>query len=210
MNKVMKLNIGSLKDIFIKTLSEIATNKNKILFMLVFIIGLFFGKTLYLNNYEYLNTLFSKCFVFMSDSRLAIGLCILFLLNTGLLIISFFNGFNALGLPIITVIPSVFGVVLGAVTSCLYAEFYLNGVFFAVLSIIPFSLISALFIIASCNSSVRLSSKTAKSVLFGEATSGGEVKSFLISHLIMLAVILISSLLQFLLISKLSEKLLII
>ncbi len=204
----MRVSTGTVKEIFAKAINEVIVNKNKLLFMLLFVMGLFLGKTLYINNCDHFSNIISEYFDFISASKLSTGLLILFALNASLPVIAFFNGFNALGLPVITVIPSIFGVISGAVISCLYAEFNLNGVFFSVISILPFSVVAVLFIIASCNSSIRLSCKTAKSVLFGESTNRGEVRSFLISHLIMLGIILICSLLQFLLISKLTEKLL--
>ncbi len=205
----MRVNTGTLKEAFTKSANEVIANKNKLLFMLLFILGLFFGKTLYLNNTLSFGNLISEFFGFITASKLSSGLAVLFALNALLPVITFFNGFNALGLPVITIIPSIFGVVSGAVISYLYAQYNLNGVFFSVISIIPFSVVAVLFVIASCNSSLKLSCKTAKSVLLGESTNRGEVRSFLISHLIMLVVILVSSFLQFLLISKLAEKLLV-
>lgn len=204
----MRFNTGTLRDIFAKTSSEIINNKNKLLFMLIFIIGLYLGKVLYLNNYEYLSSLISECFVFISGAGFTVGLAVLFALNAALPVISFFNGFNALGLPVITIIPPVCGILWGTVISCLYAKFNLNGVFYSILSIIPFTVVAVLFLISSCSSSIGLSSKTAKSVILGEPASRGEVRSFLFSHLIMLGIVLLCSLLQFLLIGKLTEKLL--
>ena len=191
-------------------MENIIINRKKLLFCFIFVFGLWFGTAQYIKNSEFFNIIAVKSFNYLTESNYLKSFILLSFINLLIINIAFFSGFNALGLPIILISPFCYGTFTGVVNSWLFVSNKINGVFYSLINIIPFALITSIFIFITCSSSFYFSSKSAKALIFGEATGRGEVKQFLIKHIMISVVILIISFLQTFLIIKLTEKLIIV
>ena len=195
------LNIRELKqkgDIYKNT---IYSNRIKLLIIGIFLIGLWLGTILSIKN-SYISEFVKNSLNYLINSEYIKSLKVLTLVKSGVILAVFISGFSACGLVTSIGLPCVYGIVFGAVNSYIYSNYKLNGVFFTLIIIIPFAVVTALLITALSDNAVNLTKKVMKSLAFGEEGKRGEAKLYIYTGLIVTAVECVLTLLQSFLLSK--------
>ena len=201
MSQNIMLNIRELKqkgDIYKNT---IYSNRIKLLIIGIFLIGLWLGTILSIKN-SYVSEFVKNSLNYLINSDYIKSLKVLALVKSGAILAVFISGFSACGLVTSIGLPCVYGIVFGAVNSYIYSNYKLNGVFFTLIIIIPFAVVTALLITALSDNAVNLTKKVMKSLAFGEAGKRGEAKLYFYTGLIVTAVECVLTLLQSFLLSK--------
>lgn len=203
----MMLNLNSVKTIINNNIKNIIINRTKLFFCVIFIFGLWLGVDQYLKNISYFDKIIINCINYITENSYLKSVILISMINLLIINTAFFSGFNCLGLPIIIISPLLYGILIGIINSWLFISNKINGVFYSSINIIPFALIISILIFITCSNSFDLSKKSVKGLIYGEQTGRGEIKNIFINHLIVSAVIIITSSLQTLLIIKLTDKL---
>ncbi len=195
------LNIRELKqkgDIYKNT---IYSNRIKLLIIAIFLTGLWLGTILCIKN-SYISAFIKNSMDYLINSDYIKSLRILTLLKSGAIIAIFISGFSACGLVTSIGLPCVYGIICGAVNSYIYSNYKLNGVFFTLIIIVPFAVVTTLLITTLSDNAVNLTKKVMKSLAFGEASKRGETKLYAYTGLIVVAIECVLALLQSFLLSK--------
>lgn len=201
MHQNLMLNIRELKqkgDIYKNT---IYSNRIKLLIIGIFLAGLWLGTMLVIKN-GYINNFIKNGINYLINSDYIKTLKVIAVLNSGAILVVFISGFSACGLVTSIGLPCVYGIICGAANSYIYSNYKLNGVFFTLIIIIPFAVVTTLLITALSDSAVNLTKKVMKSLAFGEAGKRGEVKLYFYTGGIVIIVECVSALLQSFLITK--------
>ncbi len=209
MKKSLTLNLKELKTYTSEWLEEIIKNRRKLMLTVLSVFGLWYGTRLYINYsaniIEVLNRLIQP---FINHLTLK-SFVVLLILNLMPVLLSFLSGFFVFGMPLSMVSPCISGALTGAVNAWIFSTYRLNGVFFSLLSIIPFAIVTTIMLLVSCNESIILSGQLSKSVFLKETGERGEVKDFFIRHIIIMAVTVAVTFLQVITITNLCGKLLV-
>ena len=208
MTKTVVFNAKYFKNFVLDFLHQAINNRIKILLSVLLIFGIWCGTSIYISNSTVVSELLSNFFGNMAEKGLIKTFLLLMLINCSLILTVFFSGFSAMGLPLILICPCTVGLITGVVNAWLFNTFKLNGVFFSLTVIIPFSLIEAVMLVFLCNESLAQSSKIVKAVFFSQTSERGEVKGFVIRHTVIAALAAISALVQSLLVVNMTGKLL--
>ncbi len=125
--------------------------------------------------------------------------CNAFLIAFFVIFAVFILGFCAVGVPIIWLIPFLFGIFCGGVVTCLFCQNGISGLLFSILINIPCYAITAATLIKCCCESSKLSIDLF-GVILGEGAAcnknKGLLKDYLIFFLVMCIPIIIASLLK--------------
>ncbi len=210
MTKTLTLNVGNLRSFFNRTIKEIMNNKRKLILMCLLVFGLWCGTRIYVSYSEILSAAVENALIRINDFGLAKTIIIMLSVNSIMIISIVFIGFFALGMPLAAALPCAFGITTGIVNSFLFNYYKLNGVFFSLITIIPFCVVISLFLIIMCDESIMLSGRVAGAIFLSEQTGRGEVKTYFIKGLIVLLLTAIIIAIQAFLVVKLNTKLLIV
>ena len=210
MKKAMTVNLKDIKTVTSDFLEKIIKNRRKLILTVLSVFGLWCGTKIYITEPEMVSNYLSNYTETIAQQHLTKAYIILLIINILPIVISMKNGFYALGSPIIMLCPCLSGILTGVINAWTFNNFRLNGVFFSLLSIIPFAVITMIININSSNESLDLSKVIAESLLLNKTNSRGEVKGFLIKQTVTIAIISILTLLQTIIIRVLADKLLFI
>ncbi len=207
MHKNITLNFKEIRSRSFDIVKSFRENTDKVLLILLLIVGIRLGAMMYSENCE-LADYAVKSFNYVLKSAFKEAFLIFAGINGITLIIIIISGFSACGLPASLGLPCVYGIVCSVVISCAYNVYKINGVFFALILIVPFAVLISILMIGISNDSIDLSKKIISAIGFGDVSGRGEVKAFLIKGAAAMAITLIASLIQSLLIIKIGEKIL--
>lgn len=207
MPKNLMLNFKDLKQKSVDYKSIFHENHTRILIIALYLIGIWAGTMLYKNNYD-ISSLTLKGINYIFNSDLLKIFALLMLIKTGSALLVFLCGFSACGMPLIIGLPCIYGIICGLINSCIYQTYKLNGVFFSLIIIVPFAVITSLAITALADNSLNLSKQIVKILALGEAGKRGDVKKYIIYGVIITAGLCITQFIQAILILKPGEMIL--
>ncbi len=180
-------------------------NINKInwllyLLVILFFVGLVFGSMYAKNTDNFLINKLTDFYLNYLNSKSSLPLFSIFL-NTLLIISSviiflFFTGLCAIGVPIVAVIPSVIGFLIGIISGYIYETFLLKGLGYCGIIIFPTAAIAVGAIILSCKDSINMSKTMLGLLVNRRAQSEAEFKSYCIKFLIYIVISVFSAVLQ--------------
>lgn len=204
MQKNITLNIRDLKIKGDDFKNSLYTNQIRILIVLIYLAGLWLGTMLYIKNNSVSNIAQSSLDYLINADYIKI-FSILVAAKAGTIATIFISGFSACGLLPCIGLPCIFGIICGTLNSCIYSSYRLNGVFFSLIIIIPFAVVTSLLITALSDNAINLSKQLMKSLALGEGGKRGEAKTYIYSGVIIIIIECVIDLLQAFLISKAGE-----
>ncbi len=210
MKKALTVNLKDTKIIVLNSFEKIIKNRRKLILTVLSVFGIWCGTKIYTTEPATICKYLSAYAEIMTQQHITEAYIILLVINILPIIITITNGFFAFGTPIITISPYLSGVFIGIINAWSFNVYRLNGVFFSLLSVIPFAVIIIIMLINSSNESMNVSKKIAKSIFLKETGDRGEVKEFFIKQSITIALIIIITLLQVAILKVLYNKLLFI
>jgi hypothetical protein len=209
MKKSVTLNLKEVRNYTSGWFAEIIINRLKLILTVLAVFGLWCGTRLYISYNANISELMNRFSAVFSSRSIIKSFIVLLVINLMPILLSFLNGFFVFGMPFSMICPCLSGVLTGAVNAWIFSDYRLNGVFFSLLSVIPFAVAITIMLLISCNESIILSGQLSKSVFLKETGDRGEVRDFFIRHIIIIAVTAVISFLQVILIINLCGKLLV-
>lgn len=201
------LNLRDLKQKGVDLNKLIQTNHIRILVLVIYLIGLWLGTMLFTKNSSVSNIV-KNGIDYLINSEYLKTFTILISANIGTIAAIFFSGFSACGLITSVGLPCIYGIICALINCCIYSSYKVNGIFFALIVIIPFAVITSLLITALSDNSINLTKKLVKAVAFGEPSKRGEAKTYIFFGLIIIAIECVFILFQAFLITKTGKMIL--
>ncbi len=181
--KAMTVNLKGIGYSFEELKNEAVKNWRMLLLVLLFICGMLTGAALYKNFGENISKSIADNFSEILKYSFLRVFLIIFIAAIIPLLISFFNSFNALGMPVILFIPAFYGLVISFLSSFLYTNYRKDGVIFALVLIFPAAVINTLMLIAVNNESLILSGIVSRNVFSSHKEGRGETKAFFLRYI---------------------------
>ena len=199
------LNLHSLK----QKVKGIEFNWLMFILILLFFIGLIFGSFSVKNNNSFLTTkiteiysnyllqknTFSSLMIFMNT----------FLLSMSAVVVSFFTGLCALGVPFIVCVPFISGAVIGTISGFVYETYLLKGLGYCAIIIFPAAAITLVSLISSCKESLIMSKNMLSILATGRNQQQNVFRSYCIKLLIFTAVCAAAALIEAILFNMFSD-----
>ena len=207
MKNTLVLNVKDLKIKFESIARQITDNRRKLLIAIMAIVGIWIG-VLFYNKNTTADSFADKAINYIVSCSFIKAFIILGAINLAVVLIVFLSGFSAFGLTNAILIPCVYGLIYGLICSHIYKTFSLNGVFFTVVTIVPFAVISTILLIISCNDTIDISGSIIKSIFFAQTGDRGDVKNYTLRHIVIILILSACSLLQAISITYIGEKIL--
>lgn len=209
MKKSLTLNLKDVKSYTTEWFEQLTKNRRKLILTVLSVFGIWCGTKLYISCTDNISEILSNVLQIFSNRLILKTFIVLIIINLMPVIISFLNGFFVFGMPFLMLSPCLSGVLIGIVNAWIFSVYKLNGVFFSLLSVIPFAVAVMIMLLVSNNESIALSVQLSKAVFLNETGDRGEVKDYFIRHTIIIAVIVAVTLLQSTVIINLSGRLLV-
>lgn len=181
--KTMTVNLKGFGYSFEELKNEAVKSWRMILLVVLFICGMFTGAAIYKNSGENISETISDKFSGILEYGFSKIFIILFIAAIIPLLISFFNSFNALGMPVILFVPAFYGFTISLLSSFLYTNYRKDGVIFALVLIFPAAVINTLMLIAVNNESLILSGIVSRNVFSSHKEGRGETKAFFLRYI---------------------------
>lgn len=201
MPKNFMLNFRDLKQKGDEFRKSLQSNHLRIMIIAVYLTGLWLGTIIYTKNSS-ISSIVKNGIDYIIHSDYLKTFTVLIAAKAGAIVAIFFSGFSACGLITSIGLPCIYGIICALINCCIYSNYKVNGIFFALIVIIPFALITSLLITALSDNSINLTKKLVKAVGFGEPSKRGEAKTYIYSGLIIIAIECVFVLLQAFLITK--------
>lgn len=190
------LNLHSLR----QRLKSINFNWMLMLLIGLFFIGLIFGCfvvkrgnnlisdkiTEYYSLYLLNKNSYNMSMVFMNS----------FFMSATTVIISFFTGLCALGIPFVVCIPLVSGGIIGMVSGFLYETYLLKGLGYCTIIIFPAAAITLVALISACRESLLMSKNMLSILATGRNQQQNRFRSYCIKHLLYTALCAFAALIE--------------
>ena len=207
MPKNVMLNFKEIRSKSTGLTNLIRKNAEKVLLVLLIVIGMRLGAIMFSSNLQ-VSDYTVKIFDFLLGSPIKDVFLILSAVEVAVLLVIFIGGFSACGLPTTLGLPCIYGGICSIMSCCAYSVYKINGVFFAIILIVPFAVVTSLLIIIISNESLIFTKMIIRSLGYGEPSNRGELKLFCLKGISVIAVALITALIQSLLITTIGEKIL--
>ena len=208
MKKTITLNLKDIKTVMQNSIQTTLINRQKLILTVLSVFGIWFGTKLFIAGQGTICGLISNFIDKKSNPDITEIFIIQMIINALPILISFTNGFVAFGTPIIMLNQCSAGIIIGIINAWTFSAYRLNGVFFSLMSIIPFGLLIMIMLIISSNESVKISKRIAKSILNTDQSERGEVKEFFVKEAIIITITIVITLLQTFIIKTLFNRLL--
>ncbi len=138
-----------------------SSNKNIIILVLLFVSGLIFGAFSVKSQNSFLYTKAMPIYMSYVKSKSGLSdLSIFFttmLLNSSVIVLSYFTGLCAIGVPFVAMIPAVSGIFIGSVSGYIYQTYMLKGLGYCGIIIFPAAAVTAAAIIFAGRESLIMS-----------------------------------------------------
>ncbi len=207
MTKNVMLNFRDLKQKGDDLKYSLQTNHVRIMIIVIYLTGLWLGTMLYTKNSS-ISSVVKNGIDYLINSDYLKTFTVLIAAKAGTIAAIFISGFSACGLITSVGLPCIYGIICAFINCCIYSNYKVNGIFFALIVIIPFAVIMSLLITVLSDNAINLTKNLVKAVAFGEASKRGEAKNYIYSGLIIIALESAFVLLQAFLISKTGELIL--
>lgn len=201
------LNLRDMKQKGDDFRNSLRSNQIRIMIITVYLTGLWLGTMLFTKNSSVSNIV-KNGIDYLINSEYLKTFTILISANLGTIAAIFLSGFSACGLITSVGLPCIYGIICALINCCIYSSYKVNGIFFALIVIIPFAVITSLLITALSDNSINLTKKLVKAVAFGEPSKRGEAKTYILFGLIIIAIECVFILLQAFLITKTGKMIL--
>ncbi len=177
-------------------------NINWLQYLLVglFLIGLVFGSITVKNSDNFIIAKINEFYINYLNSKNNLDWFSLFLntllLTSTAIIISFFTGLCAIGIPIIAVLPFLSGSLIGVVSGYIYETYLLKGLGYCGIIIFPTAAIAVGAIIMSCKESIDMSKNMLTLLVRGRGQGNQSFKNYCIKFLVFVIIVIIAALVQ--------------
>lgn len=168
--------------------------------VLIFFSGLIFG-SVSIKNPE--NIIDQRIIDFYSEylhnkNGLSIVLIFLYTLLISFVpvMISFFVGLCAVGIPFISAVPFVVGIIIGIISGYLYESYLLKGLGYCATIVFPSATVACSGIIMSCKESILMSRNMLSLLAMGRGQHNRRFSDYCIRYLIYTALCMLSALIQ--------------
>jgi len=197
----LTLNVREMRNYSKESVRMIKENWELLMLLSLFVCGLLCGCLTLKNDTYFVKTLSKKLVEMLTDSQWIVRFrpCILEVLLT--LLLTFFAGLSAVGLPFILCFPCAKGVLYGILSAQLYADYRVKGVIFAALVLFPFLAAETAMLFVGSRGALKMSSRLL-SAYKGNGGIGerGEVKTYCVRFFVLsltsAVVVLLQSLLS--------------
>ena len=175
---------------------------NWLLFLLIglFFIGLLLGSLSVKNGANLISDYVIKFYTSYLTDKSSFSLPMIFIssffLSSTSVIISFFTGLCALGVPFIICVPFASGSIIGIISGFLYETYLLKGLGYCAIIIFPAAAITLVALILSCKESLLMSKNRVSVLATGRNQQQNRFRSYCIKHLIYGAVCAFAALIE--------------
>ena len=107
-----------------------------------------------------------------------------FFLSATSVIVSFFTGLCALGVPFVICVPFISGNIIGIISGYLYETYLLKGLGYCAIIIFPAAAITLVALILSCKESLIMSGNMLSVLATGRIQQQNRFRSYCIKHLL--------------------------
>ncbi len=208
MKKAITLNVKDLKININNNYKIIIMNRLKLILAVLSVFGLWCGTRIFISEQKAIDTILLQYADIIKEQSLGKLFVLILIINLLPIIISFLNGFFAFGTPLTIISPFLSCIFIGIFNTWTFSSYRLNGVFFSLLSVVPFSVIIMILLIISSNESSVFSKRIARSVFMYEIGDRGEVKTYFSRQAVIICVTVVLSFLQTIILKALWNKLL--
>lgn len=200
--KASTLNIHSIK----QKAKSLSSNSNIILLLILFMVGLIFGTfAVKSNNSIICKTLIPVYMNYVKSKSTTTVINTFFttlLINSSAIVIAYFIGLCAIGVPFVASLPAISGVFIGSISSYIYQTYMLKGLGYCGIIIFPSAAITSAAIIFASRESMLMSinmlsllsqrhnkhyedfkSYTLKFVIYFSLASAGALVEAILTHL---------------------------
>lgn len=199
------LNLHSLK----QKVKGVEFNWIMLILITLFFIGLIFGSFSVKNSNSFLTAKITELYsAYLSQKDTFSSLIIFmytFLLSMTAVVISFFTGLCALGIPFIVLVPFVSGTVIGTISGFVYETYLLKGLGYCAIIIFPAAAISLVSLISSCKESLLMSGNMLSILATGRTKEQNCFKSYCIKYLVFTLVCAAAALIEAVLFNMFSD-----
>lgn len=199
------LNLHSLK----QKVKGVEFNWIMLILITLFFIGLIFGSFSVKNSNSFLTEKITELYsAYLSQKDTFSSVIIFmytFLLSMTAVVISFFTGLCALGIPFIVLVPFVSGAVIGTISGFVYETYLLKGLGYCAIIIFPAAAISLVSLISSCKESLLMSGNMLSILATGRAKEQNCFKSYCIKYLVFTLVCAAAALIEAVLFNMFSD-----
>lgn len=119
-----------------------------------------------------------------------------FFMSMSAVVVSFFTGLCALGIPFIVAVPVVSGAVIGTISGYVYETYLLKGLGYCAIIIFPAASITLVSLISSCKESLIMSKNMLSILATGRNQQQDIFKGYCIKHLAFAAICATAALIE--------------
>ena len=152
------VNVREMKNYSRNKLNSLKDNWPMLLLAALFLCGLFCGSVMLKNNAYHSGEMAAAILKKLTDTQWLVRLKPMLIEVLAGLLLAFFAGFSAVGLPIILSLPCAKGMIYGVLAAELYTVYRVNGVIFSLLVLFPFLAAEIALLIVYLSDSMQLSS----------------------------------------------------
>ncbi len=199
------LNLHSLK----QKVKGIELNWIMLILVTLFFVGLIYGSFSVKNSNNFLTTKITELYsAYLSQKNTFSTLLIFvntFFLSMSAVVVSFFTGLCALGIPFIVFVPFISGTVIGTISGFTYETYLLKGLGYCAIIIFPAAAIALVSLISSCKESLIMSGNMLSVLATGRAKEQNCFKSYCIKYLVFTMVCAVAALVEAVLFNMFSD-----
>ena len=169
-----------------------------IMLIIIFFTGLLIGAYM-IKNGE--NTFTSKIvesytsFTEVSQSKsFTILFFKLFSIGSGVILLMYFTGLCALGIPFVTIIPFIAGLFIGIISGFYYKHYMLKGLGYCMIIIFPSMILFCASMLIACKGSIKMSRNMLNLLSMRRSQPQESFKSYTVNYLILILITALSCL----------------
>lgn len=196
----------------IKTIKNVRIDYKTVVFYTVFVCGIICGIALFKVGNDDLTGFVSSILNSYTSSKSENGIfgcfCISFLFMLILLFGNYINGMCAVGIPLISVVPFIFGLFCSVCISTYFVNYGLDGLIYCIITDVPFFALTAAVLIKGCGESVKMSLELFDSITNSNKTEKVRLnllKDYTIMYLILCVPIAIGAMISALIFNTFSS-----
>ncbi len=188
--KAMMLNFKEFRLPLEEIREDINKNWRVLIMFALFFCGMLLGTSIYSKSPEAIGNYIDGLPEKIQQTSFSSIFTVLLLGAAAPLILAFFSGFSAIGLPVVLAIPGIFGTAISLINSYLYNAYKIDGVVFSLILILPAAVAQTVFQLLGCSRALAFSSLIAQNAFSQKKESRGEAKLYILSNVVILTVII--------------------
>ncbi len=207
--KAMTVNLKGLEISSAEIKEEITKSWRLIMLFLLLLGGMISGAFFYKRIGTDFSQIITEKMTLLLDSGFAKILAVTGSVMLLSIVLCIINSFSALGMPLLLIIPPVFGFLLSILCSYFYTTYRIDGVVFSLLLIFPAAVINVLMLLIGCNESLILSGIVSRNVFSSNKEGRGELKAFFARYGVIIIITLLVCIIDSIAISAIGKSLLV-